>query len=148
MRVPPLLVAALAAALMWALDAVVPALRIAVPHATLVAGALMLISGTIALLGVIEFRRAQTTVNPLTPESSAALVTGGVYRWSRNPMYLGFAASLAGVGVALGNLLALLVLAGFVAYLNRFQIAPEERALLARFGTRFSDYQRSVRRWC
>jgi protein-S-isoprenylcysteine O-methyltransferase Ste14 len=109
--------------------------------AACVAGAL--ISGA----GVVQFRRAKTTVNPTTPQASSSLVLAGVYRWTRNPMYLGFLVALIGVALWLASPAALLVLPLFVRYMNRFQIVPEERALAARFGASFEQYRRSVRRW-
>lgn len=83
----------------------------------------------------------------MTPEASSAIVTTGIYRISKNPMYLGFLLTLAGLGLYLGNAVAALFLPAFVGYLNRFQIRPEERALLARFGAPFSEYMGRVRRW-
>jgi protein-S-isoprenylcysteine O-methyltransferase Ste14 len=74
-------------------------------------------------------------------------VTGGVFRWSRNPMYLGMLVALAGWAAYLANATAFLLLPAFVAYLNRFQIRPEEQALLARFGPPYSEYMATVRRW-
>ena len=100
----------------------------------------------VSLGGVMQFRRARTTVNPLTPEASSTLVISGVYRWTRNPMYLGFLIALCGWAVYLWNATSVLVLPLFIVYMNRSQIAPEERALRARFGQQFEDC-RSVRRW-
>jgi protein-S-isoprenylcysteine O-methyltransferase Ste14 len=100
-----------------------------------------------ALAGVAEFRRARTTVNPTTPQASSSVVDSGIYRRSRNPMYLGFLLALAGWAIQLGHLAALPVLPAFVLYMNRFQIAPEERALRAKFGAPYAEYTRRVRRW-
>jgi len=86
-------------------------------------------------------------VNPLKPDSASALVVAGIYRWTRNPMYLGMATVLAAWGLYLANIGALAGVALFVAYMNRFQIAPEERALEARFGADFAAYRGRVRRW-
>lgn len=71
----------------------------------------------------------------------------GVYCFSRNPMYLGFLLALAGWIVYLSNVLAALLLPAFVAYMNRFQIKPEERALLTKFGPSFAHYMAAVPRW-
>jgi protein-S-isoprenylcysteine O-methyltransferase Ste14 len=101
----------------------------------------------IALAGVAEFRRAQTTVDPTDPAKSTTVVTGGVYRHTRNPMYLGFLLVLAGWALYLSNLVASVGPILFVLYMNRFQISPEERILEARFGASFQSYLRSVRRW-
>jgi len=110
--------------------------------AVFVVAALMV--GVPAVLG---FRRANTTVNPLKPEASTALVTGGVFRWTRNPMYLAMLLLLIAWACIVSNWAALAMLPLFVAYLNRFQIRPEERALQARFGAEFESYRRKVRRW-
>jgi protein-S-isoprenylcysteine O-methyltransferase Ste14 len=101
----------------------------------------------IAAAGATEFRRFRTTVSPLAPEQSSAIVTTGVYRWSRNPMYLGMATSLLGVAVWRASLPGYALVPLFCAWLDRFQIQPEERALLARFGAEFSSYMQQVRRW-
>lgn len=101
----------------------------------------------VALAGVLAFRRAKTTVNPLTPEATTAMVTSGIYRFTRNPMYLGFLFVLAGWAMYLSNLLAFAFLPLFALYMNRFQIVPEERALCAKFPDAFTAYKRSVRRW-
>ena len=95
----------------------------------------------------MEFRRGKTTVNPMTPEAASTLVTAGVYRWTRNPMYLGFGVALVGWAVWLANGAAFVPLFLYVLYMNRFQIGPEERALEARFGAAFTDYRKRVRRW-
>ena len=80
-------------------------------------------------------------------DKASALVVSGVYKVSRNPMYLGFLLVLFGWGIFLSNLLALLLLPGFVVYLKHFQIGPEEEALRLRFGVQYEMYQRNVRRW-
>ncbi|MFK0573335.1 methyltransferase family protein [Endozoicomonas sp.] len=101
----------------------------------------------VALAGVISFRRQKTTVNPVNPEAASSLVTGGIYQYTRNPMYLGFVIFLLGWGVWLTNILALLLVPCFALYMTRFQIMPEEKALEALFGENFTSYKHSVRRW-
>ena len=96
---------------------------------------------------ILRFVRARTTVNPLRPEEASALVTEGVFRITRNPMYLGMALILAAWALWLGNAAGALLLAGFVAFIGRFQIAPEESALRAHFGAEFDAYAQRVRRW-
>ena len=111
-------------------------------------GAAVIIGGVcIALAGVVQFRRAGTTVNPLSPGNARSVVTTGVFAWTRNPMYLGMAAALVGLSTWLGTWPALLVAAAFCAYLTRFQIVPEERALHDLFGEPYARYCRRVRRW-
>lgn len=142
LRLPPLALVALCAAAMWATPA-----PVALPSPLLLAILLGLLGGAICLSAVLSFRLARTTVNPTAPEAASALVIVGIYRYTRNPMYLGFLLVLAGWAVFLANPLAGLALPCFVLYLNRFQIAPEERALRQRFGEAFGAYQGRVRRW-
>ena len=94
-----------------------------------------------------RFRRAGTTVNPLRPQSGSALVQSGLHALSRNPMYLGHATLLFGVAFLLGNAAAFAAMPLHVAWVTRFQIVPEERALRAKFGTACIGYCRWVRRW-
>jgi protein-S-isoprenylcysteine O-methyltransferase Ste14 len=149
LRMPPAALTVLTAFGMWATAEAFPTLDVPLPPLWRAGiGVLLVAVGIgVALAGVGEFRRAATTVNPFSPEASAHLVTGGVYRYSRNPMYLGMLLGLAGWAVALAHLTAPLWLMLYAAYMNRFQIAPEERALAERFGPVFADYRRRVRRW-
>jgi protein-S-isoprenylcysteine O-methyltransferase Ste14 len=147
LKVPPVPLAAVFAAAMFGVSLITPAATFVIPGRTGIAIGLALISSAIAVAGVVAFRANKTTVNPLNPGAASALVSSGVYRFSRNPMYLGFLLALAAWAIYLSNALAVLLLPVFVAYMNRFQIEPEERALLAKFGTAFSQYMTAVRRW-
>jgi protein-S-isoprenylcysteine O-methyltransferase Ste14 len=117
------------------------------PARRILAGCLALAGVSIAILGVLSFRRAGTTVNPMQPEKASSLVTSGIYRVTRNPMYLGLLLGLIAWAVFLSNVLAFLFLPAFILYLNRFQIGPEEAALTRLFGQEFVHYQSHVRRW-
>jgi len=147
LKIPPVALVLLFAATMWLLSASASSMALAVPWRAPVALMLWSAGFAIALAGVFEFRRAKTTVNPLTPEAATAMVTSGIYRYSRNPMYVGLLLALIGWAVWLSHLLPFALLPLFVLYMNRFQIEPEERALSAKFGGLFRDYRRSVRRW-
>ncbi len=94
-----------------------------------------------------HFIAAKTTINPLRPANASTLITNGVFAISRNPIYLGDLLILAALAVWLGNMLNIALLALFVWYLNRFQIAPEERALRDKFGEAYAAYCSRVRRW-
>lgn len=100
-----------------------------------------------ALLGIFEFRRHRTTVNPMVLEDASAIVSSGVYRLTRNPMYVGMLLWLLAFGLYLENWLSFVMLPVFVWYLTEFQIKPEERFLLAKFGDEYADYLQRVRRW-
>jgi protein-S-isoprenylcysteine O-methyltransferase Ste14 len=147
LKVPPLMLVAMFAAAMLLASRVLPSLSFPLPGRQLLTGGLALAGLAVALLGVHAFRKHQTTVNPFTPEASAVLVVEGVYRLSRNPMYLGFLLVLAGVAAYLSSAAAVVLLPAFVLYMNRFQIEPEERALLKQFGSQYSQYMAMVRRW-
>ncbi len=106
-----------------------------------------IVGGFISLFGVIEFRRATTTMDPRVPHEASSLVTSGVYRFSRNPMYLGFLFILTGWAIFLSNWLAFVFLPLFILYINRFQVVPEERHMLDKFGKEYREYIGKVRRW-
>lgn len=146
-KIPPPLLGALVAGAMWGVCAFGPQLSIpAAPRLALVA-LLCAAGATFDLAGLLAFRRSRTTVNPLKPERASALVTGGVYRITRNPMYVGMALLLLSWAVYLS---AVLPFAGpllFALYITRFQIQPEERALQAIFGEAYAAYAARVRRW-
>lgn len=113
----------------------------------LLAKVLVVLAGFIGLVSVYQFFKRKTSVDPMHPEKVNQLVTSGLYKYSRNPMYLALLMVLLGFGLYLGNAFNTLVAAGFVAYMNRFQIIPEERILLAKFGNKFKSYQLATRRW-
>ncbi len=111
------------------------------------AAALLVLGLTVTVLGVARFRAAGTTIDPTRPERAEALVVGGIYRHTRNPMYLGFATILLAWALQLGTAWAFAGPLLFVWFIDRYQIAPEERALRAKFAGEFDAYVRSVRRW-
>jgi len=147
LRIPPLVLVFAAALVMWLMGGWAPDWRFEVREQILVAVAIASLGVIFCVGGVLQFRRAQTTTNPMRPVASTSLVTSGVYRLTRNPMYVGFALMLCGWAVFLGNPLSLLVLAGFIYYLNRFQVIPEEQALARIFGPEFDAYCHKTRRW-
>ncbi|PSW09418.1 isoprenylcysteine carboxylmethyltransferase family protein [Photobacterium rosenbergii] len=109
---------------------------------------LVAIAMAIALLATMTFKRAKTTVNPYSFDNVNTLVTSGVFGYSRNPMYLAMALALLGIGFIVGKVvLAVLVVMGFVSYLTKFQILPEERLLAGLFGSEYHQYCQQVRRW-
>lgn len=146
-KLPPLLVVALVAAAMWGIARVTVSFEPAFWLRLGLAGLLLVTAVVLVVAGLLEFRRASTTVNPMAPEESSTVVRSGVYRYSRNPMYLGFLVALIGWAVWLAAPWALLGPVAYVAWMTRFQILPEERALNEHFGDDFRDYCRRTRRW-
>jgi protein-S-isoprenylcysteine O-methyltransferase Ste14 len=147
LKVPPLAVGVLLAALMWLVSRAMPALSFVFLGRKSLALSFAITGAMIIIVGVASFRRAKTTINPMKPESSSSLVVSGIYKFSRNPMYLGFLLVLVGWAVFLSNALAFIFLPVFICYMNRFQIEPEEKALAGKFGQEFVDYKSRVRRW-
>jgi protein-S-isoprenylcysteine O-methyltransferase Ste14 len=147
LKIPPLLVWLAFAGAMLGVTYLAPTLSFTLAGSTAMALALGVLGAAVAIAGVLAFRDKRTTVNPLTPNASSSVVSNGVYRVSRNPMYLGFLLALAGWAVYLSNAGAALLLPAFVAYMTQYQIKPEERALLAKFGSGFAQYMSRVRRW-
>jgi len=146
-RLPPVALFVVIALLMWAVASWLPSWRIALPGRTLATVLLLLVAGAIGIAGVRAFDGARTTVDPLRPERASALVTSGIYRRTRNPMYVALAIALLAWALWLAHPLALLGVVAFMAWMSRHQIAPEERALQALFGAEFERYCSEVRRW-
>lgn len=105
------------------------------------------VAGCVGIAGVYEFRRAQTTVNPVKVDTASTVVDSGIFAYTRNPMYLGLFLLLFGFAYWHQNLLSIAFSFTFILYMNRFQILPEERALESLFGASYIDYKQRVRRW-
>lgn len=146
-RVPPPLIAAATALSMWLIARWVPELSRPFDGHVQAATALTVIGIATVLIGALQFHRARTTLTPLNPGAASALVVSGIYRFTRNPMYLGMAVVLLSWAIYLAHPLSALGVIAFVAYIQRFQILPEERALRALFPGAFEAYAREVRRW-
>ncbi|EAQ97357.1 methyltransferase family protein [Congregibacter litoralis] len=147
LKIPPVILLAGAGALMWLVDRGDSFAAFTLPMRHGLSALALTFGIVIALLGVKAFRQAGTTVDPRYPERSSELVVIGVYKITRNPMYLGMLLVLIAWGLYLGSGLSLLVALGFLTYMTRFQIVPEERFMAQRFGDDFVKYRRSVRRW-
>ena len=147
LKVPPPIVGLVSAAIAWLVNVIFPSL---VVHSSLfryVAVIFLIIGLLVELVAVYLFIKSRTTVNPMRPDRSRHLVTQGLYRWTRNPMYLGMLMLLLGFVLWQGSPLAIIGPVFFVSYLTIFQIQPEEQILLELFGDEYSEYKRRVRRW-
>ena len=148
LKIPPLALTFVLMIVMSVLSWQLPQYSINIPENNFVAIAIALIGALISVMGVVSFRRVKTTVNPAKPNTTSFLVMNGIYRFSRNPMYLGFLLFLLAWGIYLSHLLALLLFPpGFVFYMNWFQIPLEESALTKKFADDFILYKSKVRRW-
>jgi protein-S-isoprenylcysteine O-methyltransferase Ste14 len=143
LKIPPLAVGAVIAMGMWLASYALP--EFAYPPLRIVG--MGIVGAGITGSAMLSFWGAHTTANPMKPTSASFLVTSGIYRFTRNPMYLGLLLLLAGWALYLANILAFLFLPAFILYMNRFQIKPEERALTDRFGRKYLEYASRVNRW-
>lgn len=106
----------------------------------------VIVLGVLIILGpAAAFSRAKTTIKPF--EDSSSLVVGGIYRYTRNPMYVGMVTILFGVAVLLGDLSPFVMPVLFVPILNTRVIRHEEEMLEERFGDEYQEFKKSVRRW-
>jgi len=147
LKIPPPAVVALIAVAMWGISALAPSIEMSAVIRIVVAVLIVVAGGVFSIAGIIAFRLASTTINPLKPDTTTALVRTGIYRITRNPMYVGLLFVLVAWSIFLASAWTLLGPLAFVLYMNRFQIAPEERVLAAKFGTVYATYKSTVRRW-
>ena len=148
LKIPPPAIFVCCGALAWAI-----AKFVATPFdlhglsTTLVAASLVALAIAVATSAILTFRRVETTIDPTKPSNTSSLVTHGVFRFTRNPMYLALLLLLTGWVIYLGSVVAIATPLLFVACISRLQIRPEERILAAKFGAAYSAYCGEVRRW-
>lgn len=147
LKIPPVILVAIASVLMWAIARAAPNLTRPYTGRVLLAAALLALGSGIIVMGLRAFRRSSTTVDPRFPENASGIVSSGIYRYTRNPMYLGMLVVLLAWVALLSNVATLVMPVLFALYITRWQIVPEERALAAKFGAEYEAYRRSVRRW-
>lgn len=147
LKVPPVAQVIVTAAAMAGVSKVVPALKFSLKGSAALAVGLGAIGLGSAILGVTQFKKAQTTPNPQALEEVSSLVTSGIYQYSRNPMYVGLVLILFSWALYLSHFLAFVLLPIFILYMTRFQIQPEERMLAQKFGKAYQTYKAKVRRW-
>ena len=99
----------------------------------------------VGLSGFREVRRAGSSVDPYKPVT--AIATGGSYRFTRNPMYLGFTLQYVGISTLFNALPPLVLLPAVLQLMRRGVIEREERYLEGKFGEEYRQYKESVRRW-
>jgi protein-S-isoprenylcysteine O-methyltransferase Ste14 len=146
-RLPPPLVFVILGAVMLAESRIFPSSPIASTVSSLIANALAWMALIFASLGFVTLRLARTTIDPIHIEAASTLVTTGIYRCTRNPMYVGLTCLLMAWSAHLMVPWTAIGPAAFVLFITRFQIIPEERALQRKFGSAYEDYRRRVRRW-
>ena len=146
LKIPPVLLLLLFMAAAYVIPPIAP-LAVSEFTSYVLSSVVSVLGLTVILMGVLAFKKHQTTVNPVTPQASSTLVTNSIYRFTRNPMYLGFALLLLSWSLWLADGFLFVLVGLFVSYLTRFQIIPEERVLTQLFGQPFQHYCSKVRRW-
>lgn len=147
LKVPPDIVAVVIGSAMWLVSRTTQPIDVLGSARVPLGGLLLVLGWVLIVMARTAFSRAGTTFSPIAPDRTSALVTTGVYRFTRNPMYVGMAMVLLSLGVLLASMYSLLLPVVFVLYIDRYQIAPEERLLASRFGEEYRDYAGRVRRW-
>tara|TARA_R110000868_G_scaffold175564_1_gene412665 strand:+ start:21707 stop:22159 length:453 start_codon:yes stop_codon:yes gene_type:complete len=147
LKIPPVVVAFLASLFMYILAEFLPVGYFDFTGRVYLMYILLGFGGLIGLVSLFQFFIKKTTVNPININNSSVLVVNGVYKFTRNPMYLALLLFLLAWGLFLGNAFNVLLAAFFVSYMNAFQIKPEEEVLVKLFGVAYSNYMVKVRRW-
>lgn len=147
--IPPPLACVICGALMWLAARVWPSVDFEFPYNTLAFWIVLLAGLALLMAGVARILKHNTVIHPdrhALPKASA-LVTTGVFRYTRNPIYLGMAVMLMGWTIYLENWLSAVGVAIFVLFITLYQIEPEEEALEKIFGPEYAQYKKKVRRW-
>ena len=145
--IPPPVQAIICAACMWGISTKLPGLSFSFSLQQSLAILICLMGIGMDLVSVGLFTRSKTTVSPFSPNKTTSLVITGIYKYTRNPMYLGMVLILTGLAVWLGNWACFAVVPGFVVFITKLQIIPEEEMLLEKFGEEYGEYMLRVRRW-
>lgn len=146
-KIPPALVTTAFAVFMYLLARFLPVGEFDFFGRTQLTYAALVMAFLIAMIALLQFWKTKTTIDPLQPDKASRLVSNGIFNYTRNPMYLALLLVLIAWGLYLGNAFNTLLAAGFVYYMNHFQIRREEKALSEKFGKEYQLYCKAVRRW-
>lgn len=113
----------------------------------IIATSFLLLGIIILITAVLSFKRQSTTISPLQPEKASYLVVSGIFKYSRNPMYLGMLLILISMTIKFNFVGGILIIFGFITFITKFQIIPEEIALERLFGKEFTRYKKKTKRW-
>ena len=147
LKIPPAVQVAIFASLMWLINKLTESKHLNFEYQKEISWLIFAIGSCVGIIAVYNFRKAHTTADPLKPEKASQLVINGIYKFTRNPMYLGMFIILLAFAIRLSNLYSFTVLVLYVWYITTFQIKPEEEALNKLFGKTYTNYCKKVRRW-
>jgi protein-S-isoprenylcysteine O-methyltransferase Ste14 len=147
LKIPPAIQTLVFAILMWLINRLTYHVHIKFENQQILSWTLFCIGVLIGIIALYNFKKSNTTVDPTKPEKASQLVSTGIYKFSRNPMYLAMFFVLLALAIQLGNIYSLAVLILYVWFITRFQIKPEEEVLTKLFGESYINYSKKVRRW-
>ena len=147
LKIPPPFYALSVALIMWLASQYFPIATLIVAPWNILGIALVVLAAVMDFTSLYLFFKKKTTPNPMKPEFTTGLVTNGMYKISRNPMYLGMLMMLIGFAIFLGQLSPFLIIPLFYVVITEMQIKPEEEMLEQKFGTEYIEYKTKVRRW-
>lgn len=147
--IPPPIVFLSCGLLMWLIHRYGPRLPFEIPFTVMIFWIILAAGLFVMMAGVNRIFKHRTVIHPnrkSLPEATH-LVTDGIFRYTRNPIYLGMAIMLVAWTIRLGNVWAVGGVVIFVGFIHVFQIKPEEEALEEVFGQAYRTYKTRVRRW-
>lgn len=150
LKIPPAILFVIALLGVYFSPAIVPFIPIqdALPELRANISWLISIVGVLVVIaGVVTFRMAKTTTNPVRIGNASSLVTHGIYKFTRNPMYLGMLLIILSFIIKTGHFAGIIFAVAFVIYMHTFQIKPEERMLTKMFAQKYTDYVKRTRPW-
>ena len=118
-----------------------------IKYSNLISLVFLIFGLVIIIISFQRFKKEKTTINPINIEKASSLVTGGIFKYSRNPMYLGMLLILISITIRFNIYGGILIVGFFVYFITYFQILPEEKAMLKLFGEDFINYKNETRRW-
>jgi len=147
LKIPPVIVFGFFALMMWAIAVYFPVFDITIPLRLYLTGFLIVVALYAGIHSILLFYRFKTSVHPQKPQEVSRLITDGPFKHTRNPMYLALSLVLIAWAIFLSDLIALMMMPAFYWYMTRFQIIPEERALISKFGEEYEEYVEKAPRW-
>ena len=147
LKIPPPVVLITCAIAIFLLRGFEPHLPLNYTFKALIGGGFIFLGLSLDLMGLLAFQKHHTTMNPMAPKNASAIVTDGIYKYTRNPQYLGLTLNLVGWCVINLSCYGFILVPAFIKYIETFQIKPEEEILRAKFGTVYEEYLNKVARW-
>ena len=117
------------------------------PNQDLISIIILLIGILILINPIFKFIKSKTTIDPIKFKKVNKLIISGIYKYSRNPMYLGLLMIVISTSIFFLNIFSITTPLLFYCWINRFQIKREEIFLTEKFGEEYMSYKTKTRRW-